>query len=52
MCLFLAVLMVGGVLYYAIAFLFYEIFSLEPDSAQNPLMTVGIRYGEDSEAGC
>ncbi|MDY5941098.1 MAG: SpoIID/LytB domain-containing protein [Eubacteriales bacterium] len=51
MCLFLAVLMVGGVLYYAIAFLFYEIFSLEPDSAQNPLMTVGIRYGEDSEAG-
>lgn len=51
MCLFLALLMVFGVVYYTIVLLIYELRALEPDQYSDPLLTVGIRYGTDSEAG-
>jgi len=50
-CFVLAALMLLGSLYYVIAFMAYDAYALEGGTQTNPLITVGISYGEDAEAG-
>lgn len=51
LCFALALLMVLGSVYYVFAFLIYEASALEGGTEVNPLITVGITFDEDAEAG-
>ena len=51
LCLALALLMVLGSIYYVIAFLVMDTYALEGGTQTNPLVAIGILYGDDAEAG-